>query len=587
MSILKNLLCNSRKVSLIFCLIFVSSQATALNIYRLYEAECRESTGILIGADEDGITMILLDGRIQKFEKKNLLGAALFFSVENPIFGKITPAENNYWGDMLSLRFTQGDKESAVEGWGVDYFEGVFVLYSTEGDLIPVSQDKIRSMRKIPGPSAEQNPGKYRPGRTYISDKLPGCEEKRTPEVKVNGETQTLVPAAKPTPQISASSVNKAGPVIEPTSDIVESTVPDNIIPAYIYLNDNLELWRHIQSKRESVFDKFATFSKRSLFYYRPFLFEADSNFTLGYQKPAQQIGQESLLGMYFSFGSPFGVQSFLGLLGQYQKYGPVQEVMDSFNFGFKAYFLRGLVLGNVTAFGRGSKSIIQNRSFLETSFNEFRNRDQGVVNTFNQIAMSGVDYENYSFLLGTYSPLIAINANNYLREVSSLAPGVILGFEILGKDSELSAFYGNYSVSESDNVNERTMEVIDLRLSNLAPAVIPDVPDEDKAKSFKLTHDMFRLRYSTTLFDFWLTGDALYLRNALDEAFVAGGDDGKFANTTLWLTLQAKLKLNNKIILAGHLGQGYYDGKYERGTVSEPVNYGLLAYGFTFSLIL
>lgn len=405
-----------RVLSFVFILPFLLPvKSTALELYSLITGGCRAQTGLIVNTDETTVRMLTLDGTMAEVPRQ-MIEVVLVYNIHDSPFQRLDLTSEL----QASLREVEVDDNENTHfiGWPIRFIENLIVFYDIDGKTHLVDIDRIKRFSYPDTRSLGINSiANYTPVRFGLGDNLPECRRKKAEGKKI----------------------------IEPTRMISDRIRVHKFFSVY-----------------QAGFAHLQRFQKKTLFYAKPFLYEKETRLGLIYTKEEYRRELNFLLPLYFQWsnGSPYGSQGEYVIGSKSVELLPSVEPQAILRADGKSHFFTGSFVGNMLCLSGGSDCIIKNRQLFTEFFSTVGEGSHAVYTQFNYLALTGVDFKEYSFSAGFYYPVYGIWGNGTFREVKSTHSSPIVRFMKTTKDTVLRVTYGQSSLG-SDSPSDDGIELI------------------------------------------------------------------------------------------------------------------------------
>ncbi|MGK5093944.1 hypothetical protein WDW89_18265 [Deltaproteobacteria bacterium TL4] len=400
---------------LLAILSLVPGTSSALEVYTLIKNGCEPETGLIVNTDDDHVYMLNLEGKLAVLQRKDVELVLVYNIHENPI--KFLDLDS---GLKESLREVHVDDNESTHfiGWPIRFIENLIMFYDIDGKTHLVDLDKIKTFTQ---PQFTQLTVKeianYEPVTFGLGGNLPECRAQETDSKKIT----------------------------EPTRMI----------------SDQIKVYKFF-SVYNTGFALLKRFQKKTVFYAKPFLYEKDTRLGIVYTRQDYLQELHFIMPLYFqwSSGKPYSSQ------GQYLFGSTAVDLLPSvephfvFRSDVKSHFFTGSFVGNMICLSAGSDCIINNRQIFTDFFSRVNDDDHAIFSQFNHLALTGVDYHEYSLSAGFYYPVYGILGNKIFREISSNQSSPILRFQKTTKNLSLKLIYSQ-TYLKSDPPTENLLQLI------------------------------------------------------------------------------------------------------------------------------
>lgn len=355
------------------CLGLLASPVQGLELYRLLDGDCRGPEGLIVYADPQQVELLGLDGRLQRIDRARVRHILVYNSLENPI--PEIHLEGRLAENLREIRLKhQG--APAFSGWPIRFEEELVVYYDTEGKTSLVAIDQIVSIQRPETVDGELKPQSVLPVTLALGPGLGQCRDLESPSAN-------------------------------------ERLYPTRVIGNQIGISQFFGAY-------QQGFDRLRRFQERTQFYARPFVYEEQTKFGLPLRTPKGNEEFPSFFPFYFqwSAGRPYSHQGLTVLGTKQVAWLPQVEPVFVMQTDLKSHFFNASFVGNPTALAAGSDSLVANRAFALDYYKKMVSKEAALVESFNYLALSGVDYGPWSLAGGVYYPVYGLNGGGLFREI-------------------------------------------------------------------------------------------------------------------------------------------------------------------------
>jgi hypothetical protein len=265
-------------------------------------------------------------------------------------------------------------------------------------------------------------------------------------------------------------------------------------------ISDHIKIIKFLSTYKEG-FHKLKQFQKKTTFYAKPFLYEKDTRFGLNYvsQRSLQELNFIWPFYFQWSSGNPYAAQGEYIIFSKPVELLPSLEPHAILRSDVKAHFFTGTFVGNIHCFSAGKFCLIKNKSSFSNIFSDVSLKDHLVFTQFNHLILSGIDYQEYSFSMGSYYPVFGIYGQRKMREFVSNRYSPILRFMKITQDINLKIIYSQShlsSITPSNDDNLEMVHAIDMlepdSRSGLSNNMIDNLDNYDlKSKFWRFDYEM------------------------------------------------------------------------------------------------
>lgn len=380
---------------------------------------CDVRSGSIISTDSDNVYLILLNGKTVAIKKNQVKFINTYNVLETP-FKQIKLSELNR--NRLVDIYT-GKSEPLFSGWAVRFIEDLVEFIDTNGNTHVLELYQINKIR----------PSKLRDKKGFV----------------LRGKK----------PKLQAGNVGGSCKKL--------SSAKSGIIPMRT-LADKIQISEFFVTF-DKGFDELTSYEERTYLYALPYLYEKNTimGFTF-YGSPYEHIKESILFPMYYQWarGSEYRFQSFNQIGSTPVEYSPSVEPLMVARTDLKSHLFHGAFVGNLNSLAAGTEFY---SSFYDANEKHLYNKStkSRFSPSFNYMALMGIDYEEWSFSIGTYFPIYLIQINDKgsstkaFREVLASKVSPVFRLKYTKRKYRLRALaaFTNLSV---DNVTD-----LDLSISN------------------------------------------------------------------------------------------------------------------------
>jgi hypothetical protein len=461
--------------------------AAALELYTFVERDCRATTGLIVNLTEEAVHLLSVQGRFAEVPRPQVKHILVYNTLDNPIARvELSPplrelVREVHLGDGKDGGEAREGGEPSFTGWPIRFFEELIVFYSLAGKTHIVDIDRIRKIRRPEGLAEQVD--------------IPNASE------TVFGLGRNLPECPQPPPG--------PGTVVQPTRMI----------------SDQIKVVRFLRVYREG-FGRLNRFQSRAAFYARPYLFEQRTRLGLVvvHEKFQEELPAQFPFYFQWSSGRPFNSQAFFTIGSRPVELLPNVEPVFMLRSDVKAHFFSASFVGNPRALSQGDGFMIEERFGFEGFFSQRGAGAVLVLPSFNQLALTALDFGRYSFAGGFYYPVFGIQGNGIFREIFATEAAPIVRFVRTGPETQFRALASQIDVSSADPSDD------DIRLVLAQEMVSPGALSPvslgllGSLERFSLRADFYRVGMDFNITKELLLGvDEVVLRGTYAE--VLGGE--------------------------------------------------------------
>ena len=434
--------------------LLLPANTMALEVYSFVTNGCNFETGLVVNTDEEHVFILNTEGMLKKVERGEIELILVYNIHNNPIksLDLINEAE-----DYLREVKIDDTEQTQFVGWPIKFFEDLIVFFDIQGKLHLVDIEKISYFsypQKIN--KSGKKPINYEKVDFGLGWTLPQCKRQKL----------------------------KASKYADPTRVI----------------SDHIKIIKFLSTYKEG-FHKLKQFQKKTTFYAKPFLYEKDTRFGFNYvnQRSLQELNFIWPFYFQWSSGNPYASQGEYIIFSKPVELLPSLEPHAVLRSDVKSHFFTGTFVGNIHCFSAGKFCLIKNKSSFSNIFSDVSLNDHLVFTQFNHLILSGIDYQEYSFSMGSYYPVFGIYGQRKMREFVSNRYSPILRFMKITKDINLKIIYSQShlsSITPSNDDNLEMVHAIDMlepdSRSGLSNNMIDNLENYDlKSKFWRFDYEM------------------------------------------------------------------------------------------------
>jgi len=531
---------------LLAVLFFMPALSEALEVYSLVKNGCEAETGLIVHADDMQIHMLNLNGELAVLDRNNVEVILVYNIPDNPV-GSLDLSSGLY----DSLREVEVDdiEKTHFIGWPIRFIEDLIMFYDIDGKTHLVDLDKIKTFTYPDDIERAVRPvAIFQLYHFGLGENLPECKTDEGDKGQYEGK------------------------YIEPTRMI----------------SDRIQVHKFL-SVYQAGFAHLKRFQKKTVFYAKPFLYEKESRIGLVYTMP-EYLHEPNfpMLPLYYqwSSGDPYDSQ------GQYVAGSRTVNLLPSvephfiFRADGKSHLFTGTFVGNMMCLSGGRGCIIENRGALTETFRKVDDNDHVVFSQFNYLALTGVEYKEYSLSAGFYYPIYGIWGNGIFREVISNRSSPLIRLKWMTSDLDIKLIYSQshlYSDSPSDSGIEliQTDELKDYAmLSDTSSQLIVNLERYDLKTRF------IRMDINYDLTDTVKLGFSEFaLMGKYSERYAGVNYDLDFLHLTSYLFV--KQSFGNYIAVKGEVAYSANQHDYTTGGISGESDQNNISFAISIEFML
>lgn len=476
-------------------------------LYRLVRQDCGSETGFIINTDSDNVYLLSVTGELKVFTGKELRHILIYNTLDNPI-----PSLKEESGLQEYLRNIQVEEYdlSGFVGWPIKFIEESVVFFDIEGKTHIIDVDRLLKIeRTVDLILTEQTIKAHEPVNFVLGDTLYECRK---------------------------ADEDEGGGGVRPTRII----------------SDKIKIHKFL-SNYQRGFERLRRFQFITNFYPKPFLYDRTTKVGLVLNNRGEQEYSNGLP-FYFqmSSGRPFALQSFTSVGTVPIELLPNIEPIFAVRADFKSHFFHANFAGNLLGLSAGSRVVTADgKGMYEDFFDKMDNKSAAMATHFNYMAMTGIDWHEYSFSGGTWYPVYTFHGKSLFREILATQSSPVFRFQYTLPKFHASLIYSKTKMEKSDPTES---DLVVKYSSDLSSGVSLSPQSEtllSKLTQFSLDAWYIRLSGSYQI--------EKGLKVGLDEVIHSGKYDETFSgkenqinslqmNTSVWLTQRFSSYVNIKL---------------------------------------
>ena len=397
--------------------VFLPTNTMALEVYSFVTDGCNFETGLVINTDEENVYMLNINGMLAKVKRVNIELILVYNIHDNPI--KSLDLRNGAGSFLREVRVDDTEKTLFI-GWPIKFYKDLIVFFDIQGKLHLVDIEKILSF--------------------YYPKKIKGWGKQLKNYKKVDFGLGWTLPQCK-------------RPGLKATKKHAD---PNRVI------SDQIKIIQFLSTYKNG-FHKFKQFQKKTAFYAKPYLYQKYTRFGLNYVSQSSLQELNFIWPFYFqwSSGKPYASQGEYTIFSNSVELLPSLEPHSVLRSDVKSHFFTATFVGNIFCFSAGKFCMIKNKSYFSNIFSDVSLNDHIVFTQFNHLILSGIDYQEYSFALGSYYPVFGIYGQRKMREFVSNRYSPILRFMRIYKHNNLKIIYSQSHISSTTPTNDDNLEMV------------------------------------------------------------------------------------------------------------------------------
>lgn len=514
----------------------------ALELYTIIKNGCEPETGLIINTDNSSVYMLNLEGKLSVVDRSETDLILVYNIHDNPIKSLDL---NSGIEELLREVHVDDVEKTHFIGWPIRFLENLIIFFDIEGKTHLVDIAKIATFSRPANFILKQKTtAKYKLSDFGLGGNLPECKS-------------TKASFGKPT---------------DPTRMISDKIRVHKFLSVY--------------------YDGFAIlkrFEKKTAFYARPYLYEKETRLGFIYtRKDYLQELNAALLPLYFQFSSglPYSSQGEYSIGSKPIDLLPTVEPQFTIQSDVKSHFFTGSFIGNNFCLSAGSGCIIKNRQFYADFFSGERKDGHAIYPLFNHMALTGVDYQQYSFSGGFYYPVYGILGNKLLREIISTTSSPIFRFQRISKDFIFKVIYSQTHIQSDAPTDDKIQMIQASELSQYAS--LSDTSEKliDNLQSFDLKTQYIRVGLTYELTDDIALGiSEIIFTGDYSENYSGKSYDLSFTNFTT--SMYIKQDFSDYLSLKGHFNHFIRNYSHTLENETSDTNENKLSFAISLEFML
>jgi len=355
------------------------------------------------------------------------------------------------------------EEQTHFIGWPIKFIDQIIVFFDIDGKTHLVDLEKIKNFSAPEQPfNKRKEIANAKPSRFGLGASLSQCK-KNDVEDGVKG--------------------------VEPTRMLGDRIKVDKFFSEY-----------------ERGFTALRRFQKKTVFYSKPFLYEKKSRVGIIYTREdyLREI-TPSLIPFRFqwSSGSPFASQGVYSVGAKEPDYVASVEPQFVLDAKVKSHFMSAAFIGNVLCFSAGNACVMDRRSLYTNYFSKLSSDSNEIYPLFNYLALTGLDYKEYSIAGGFYYPVFGIIGDHRFREITSSRSSPILKVQRTTPESMIRLTYSQTTRKSTSPKEDQEIQLIYSReLSEAAQITSDSAALIDNMLDFFLTTQHYRMKLNFKILD-------------------------------------------------------------------------------------
>ncbi|RZO46781.1 MAG: hypothetical protein EVA81_03110 [Proteobacteria bacterium] len=445
---------------LIGLVLYIPGQAYSLEIYTLVGDNCGTETGLIVGGDERRIYMLNVDGRLSSIGQDDVRLILVYNIHDNPI--PMVDLNSELGSLLREVELSDVEKTNFI-GWPIKFIDQVIIFFDIDGKTHLVDLEKIKNFSAPEQPfNKRKEISNAKPTQFGLGNSLSQCKKKDAEDgVKM----------------------------VEPTRMLGDRIKVDKFFSEY-----------------ERGFTALRRFQKKTVFYSKPFLYEKRSRVGIIYTREdyLREI-TPSLIPFRFqwSSGSPFASQGVYSVGAKEPDYVASVEPQFVLDAKVKTHFMSAAFIGNVFCFSAGNACVMDRRSLYANYFSKLSSDSNEIYPLFNYLALTGLDYKEYSIAGGFYYPVFGIIGGHRFREITSSQASPILKFQRTTPESMIRLTYSQTTRKSNSPKDDQEIQLIYSReLSDAAQITSESASLIDNMLDYFLTTHHYRMKLNFKILD-------------------------------------------------------------------------------------
>ena len=445
---------------LIGLVLYIPGQAFSLEIYTLVGDNCGTETGLIVGGDERRIYMLNVDGRLSSIGQDDVRLILVYNIHDNPI--PMVDLNSELGSLLREVELSDVEKTNFI-GWPIKFIDQVIIFFDIDGKTHLVDLEKIKNFSAPEQPfNKRKEISNAKPTQFGLGNSLSQCKKKDAEDgVKM----------------------------VEPTRMLGDRIKVDKFFSEY-----------------ERGFTALRRFQKKTVFYSKPFLYEKRSRVGIIYTREdyLREI-TPSLIPFRFqwSSGSPFASQGVYSVGAKEPDYVASVEPQFVLDAKVKTHFMSAAFIGNVFCFSAGNACVMDRRSLYANYFSKLSSDSNEIYPLFNYLALTGLDYKEYSIAGGFYYPVFGIIGGHRFREITSSQASPILKFQRTTPESMIRLTYSQTTRKSTSPKDDQEIQLIYSReLSDAAQITSESASLIDNLLDYFLTTHHYRIKLNFKILD-------------------------------------------------------------------------------------
>ncbi len=432
----------------------------SLEIYTLIGDDCGTNTGLIVGGDERRIHMLNVDGSLSSIDQDNVQFALVYNIHDNPI--RTVDLSSELSGFLREVKLSDEERTHFI-GWPIKFIDQVIIFFDIDGKTHLVDLEKIKNFSAPERPfNNRKEIANAKSARFGLGTSLSQCKK---------------------------NDVEDGVKRVEPTRILGDRIKVDKFFSEY-----------------ERGFTALRRFQKKTLFYSKPFLYEKRSRVGIIYTREdyLREIAPSMIsLRFQWSSGSPFASQGVYSVGAKEPDYVASVEPQFVLDAKVKTHFMSAAFIGNVLCFSAGNACVMDRRSLYTNYFSKLSSDSNEIYPLFNYLALTGIDYKEYSIAGGFYYPVFGIIGDHRFREITSSQASPILKVQRTTPESMIRLTYSQTTRKSTSPKDDQEIQLIYSReLSEAAQITSDSAALIDNMLNYFLTTQHYRMKLNFKILD-------------------------------------------------------------------------------------
>ena len=500
----------------LFLLLFIfKSNSEAVEIYNFQDSHKNNSSGFVLGIDENALSLLSLNGKLKVINKKNITALYVYNIVQNPIK---TLSLTEELAEYLREVYLADQSEPSFIGFPFKMIDEMVIFFDLTGKIHVHLLSDLVKLRKY---------------NFEGSSKL-----KLTNFKKIILDTGTD---------------NKQNPFQQKVGSFV---YPTKIFKGKININKYF-------LKAQDDFRKIYSYQERTFLYAKPIIFNQDFKMGNALLFRSLNFEEAEIVSPYVQWSNavPYGFQSKTTIGKTSSEWLPELYPLGIIQSEVKMHFFNTLFIGNLNlkALPAGNRYYTLD---YENYYNEYQNNlnypyDPQVETNFNYALLLGGDYGPFSTSLGMFYPIYALNINDHFREILPTGASPMFRFVYFKGPLKFKTIF-----SLTENRDDDSSSV----LKNLIPRYTGEYPQAEKTEEIEdCSSGECQISYNPSTIEADIFGYTEYLHSYDYTPVKEYKLNSYFIRLGLTYELTSSLQISfDEIITVGKYSETFYADKIE-----------------------